>query len=382
MKRALIGLCASLLALAGAGMAGAATAAAAKTAPETASSPTACNSFRVAPSANLGTHHGEFKGISGSSSADLWAVGNIDDGASTLTEHWDGTRWARVAAPHPGLSSGLEAVTAAASNDVWAVGVWNDGTLDHALSVHWNGTSWTRLPVAGFLGLDGVAVVGPNDVWAVGEILAIRHWDGQTWSIISRPPFEDGDLHGVSGVSANDVWFAGAQEAEGAGDHTLMLHWDGIQVGQADLPVLAADNSELLAVSAIASDDVWAVGEQDVAGRTLTLIEHFDGTAWSVIASPSPGDTENELVDLTVRTADDIWAAGTWNTGGVELPPLVLHWDGVQWTQVPAQGPTGGDTIGTLEGITALPTGEVWVAGAHGVDDTSLLPLVERTRVC
>ena len=114
----------------------------------------------------------------------------------------------------------------------------------------------------------------------------------------------------------------------------------------------------LLSVTAIAADDVWAVGKDGADDSSLT--EHWDGTSWQRFPSPTLG-RETSLRAVSASSADDVWAAGTWYTGKHYFrSPIVLHWDGSSWTQVqfPAIGlPT------SLSHITALSRRDVWVVG-------------------
>jgi hypothetical protein len=343
--------------------------------------PAACRpGFRAIPTPDLGSSHGELHGVSALGGADAWAVGNVDGETATLREHWDGSHWSVVPGPDPGVSNALESVSGTGANDVWAVGAWNDGVVDHDLIEHWDGTSWTTSSSQA-LGMLGVKALAPNDVWAVGELQNIRHWDGTSWSPVAHPPSEDGDFHAVDGLSADDVWIAGAQEAEGSGDFAVVMHWDGVVVSRVPLVVPGADESEMLGIAEISPTDVWAVGEQDKGGIKHALIAHWDGTRWTEVRSPQPGAEMNELVDVSAVSADDVWAAGTWATDGVEHP-FVVHWNGSKWSVVPARSPNPHDAITTLEGISAVSAHDFWAVGAHGADDTSLLPLAERGRGC
>jgi hypothetical protein len=95
--------------------------------------------------------------VSGSAGSDIWAVG---DGKGIFTNqtfatirHWDGARWSqkvcRAASgsnPPQGYEGGgpdayFTGVAAAASNDVWAVGVSGSGPI----ILHWDGQAWTRV---------------------------------------------------------------------------------------------------------------------------------------------------------------------------------------------------------------------------------------------
>jgi hypothetical protein len=56
-------------------------------------------------------------------------------GTGTLILRWDGSRWTRVPSPTPGANAQLFAVAASSASNIWAVGIFSNGT-DNALAVH------------------------------------------------------------------------------------------------------------------------------------------------------------------------------------------------------------------------------------------------------
>jgi hypothetical protein len=49
-------------------------------------------------------------------------------------------------------------------------------------------------------------------------------------------------------------------------------------------------------VSALATDDVWAVGDYDHGDSSFahfTLIERWNGSSWSQVPSPNPGGSSH-----------------------------------------------------------------------------------------
>jgi hypothetical protein len=81
----------------------------------------------------------------------------------------------------------------------------------------------------------------------------------------------------------------GLGPVSGAAPHTGSLTGEG-SGAKLTTPNPSATSNALNGVSAIASDDVWAVGEyvDDETGVTRTLTLHWNGTAWSQFPSPSP----------------------------------------------------------------------------------------------
>jgi hypothetical protein len=80
----------------------------------------------------------DLNGVAAPAATDAWAVGNAWNSFSEVyILHWDGTAWDE--APHPAVpygSSGLEAVSAASSTDVWAAGFGDVGDTSYTLIEH------------------------------------------------------------------------------------------------------------------------------------------------------------------------------------------------------------------------------------------------------
>ncbi|MDQ3928617.1 MAG: S-layer homology domain-containing protein, partial [Chloroflexota bacterium] len=85
---------------------------------------------------------------------------------------------------------------------------------------------------------------------------------------------------------------------------------------------------------------------------------------WNLVQGSNPGAYQNRLNSLAVVSANDIWAVG-WYRGGSPEKALVLHWNGINWTQVPTPDPpSSGGTVSTyLFGVAAVATNDVWAVG-------------------
>src|SRR5204863_8090882 len=98
-----------------------------------------------------------------------------------------------------------------------------------------------------------------------------------------------------------------------SGCATLTLHWDGQAWTRIPSPNVGTFNdcSALLGVDAVSSNDVWAVGYVDTtAPGTLTLIEHWDGAQWSIVPSPSVSNSTQQLNSVSAISSNDVWAVG------------------------------------------------------------------------
>lgn len=313
---------------------------------------------------------------------DVWAVGAAYRPTSTpgtLTEHWDGTAWKVV--PSPNFNQGyneLYGAAAISSTDVWAVGYHNVAEYgsEKTMALHWNGTAWSIVPTrnigpdANMLkAVDGVA---SNDVWAVGlghsssaEVgrPLIQHWDGSRWSLSPSPNVGRGSsiLTGVTAVAADDVWAVGSHD-----DATLIEHWDGTAWTVVSSPGGARPESALYAVSAAGPDDVWATGESYDNNASDTLVEHWDGSSWTVALSVDGNKSHNSLSGVQGFAGGGVWAVGTtYDPVAVSYKTLTEHWDGAAWTIVPSPNP--GPIYDYLIGVAGFQGGDVWAVGAAHV---------------
>ncbi|MCP2340500.1 hypothetical protein [Actinomadura rupiterrae] len=256
--------------------------------------------------------------------------------------------------PLPGAGHLLYGIAATASG-VWVVGA----SGQKPLAARWDGASWTIFPdrsgsslaSAALLGarLRGIASgVGPEPApIAVGgaydrleqvDVALIRHWTGSEWTSWDKP----GLLHGIV---LNDVAFdsSGCAWAVGhASPHgPRVLRWDGTSwESSGDIPDIP--RGRLVAVAALAPDDVWAVGSAD----RDALILHFDGRAWTRV----PGRAKGPLAAVSATAPDDVWAVGH---------QTVMHWNGNRWSRVKTP-------LTSANTVTAQSRDDIWAAGGNG----------------
>ena len=124
----------------------------------------------------------------------------------------------------------------------------------------------------------------------------------------------------------------------------------------------------LLGVTAVTSAEAWAVGglgEPEIP--TAVAIQRWDGDRWLAVAGPSPGTTLNELRAVDASEPNDVWAVGRTSSGLGEQP-LVLHYDGTEWSQVKLPP----EIDGVLNGVAAISPADVWAVGSVGDPAASL----------
>ncbi|HJP66454.1 MAG TPA: hypothetical protein VKA30_09155 [Actinomycetota bacterium] len=227
--------------------------------------------------------------------------------------------------------------------------------------------------------LGAVAAVSATDAWAVGfeghvergefvEDPLIEHWDGRAWTV-ARVPDVHGLLADVAAVASDDVWAVGQAGSEDEST-SLTLHWDGRRWSAVRSPIVA--RGYLLDVSATGPEDVWAVGV--VTGTFETIVEHWDGTAWRLVSHPSPRSDYVNLGSVLAVAADDVWMAGNFLDANAADVPFSERWDGRRWRPVPMVNEGGGTLINAL----TMGQGSVWAVGRARVDDFSSVTVAER----
>jgi hypothetical protein len=300
----------------------------------------------------------------------IWAVG-IDyttNPARMLIEHWNGTAWSIVPSPSAGADVAyLFQVSALSANDIWAIGTRNNRTL----AVHWDGTVWsiaaTPNPGINENYLLDVTAVATNDVWAVGYfkngppyafLPFIVHWNGTAWSQAPGPNtgIFSNVLTAVTAIAANDIWAVGyamAQNAPASQTQTLTIHWDGSSWSV----VPSGFFNQLNDVSAVSSTDVWAVGSNTLYAITI----HWNGSSWSEVPGPDPANNDIYLNGVVALAANDAWAVGYYFSLAVgDTVPLITHWDGTAWNEMP---PAVGTPPNFLYAVAAASPQDVWAVG-------------------
>jgi hypothetical protein len=262
------------------------------------------------------------------SKTDVWSVGTKDVAGftRTLAQHFDGSAWHSVPTPNANNSDNVfNAIAGTSSSDLWAVGDYFDPNNHATLSLaeHWNGRSWSLVPtqdVALQNVLLGAYAAAPNDVWAVGFHdnvggtkggVLIEHWDGVRWRAVDAPstPFTAfSALIAADGSSPTDVWAVGDGVLKGSSTSaTLSVHWDGSRWSYVQSPNVGMQSNVLLGVASDGAGMAVAVGSSDL--NRSTLVERWNGTKWNVDRSAlSP--TYSQLNAVSLSPNDEIWAAG------------------------------------------------------------------------
>jgi hypothetical protein len=312
------------------------------------------------------------------SPTDVWAVGGSDNlrGIATpVIVHWDGKRLRSYSAFKPSRRNGsyLTAISAVASDDVWAVGV-DSGERVRPVVMHWDGRAWKRVTtprVRGNGGLNGIAAISPNDVWAVGSDdngPLVMHWNGRAWSLTSLRGLVGSKtwLSAVDGASSHDIWTVGGRNIDLDSWAPVSLHWDGRSWKHVEAfdndpgagPVTGhMDGSSFNAVDVSSRNTVWTLGFQ-WGGAESSYILRWDGRKQRVAYNY---EEYGGLSALAAVSPTNVWTVG-YSSFDPDFP-LVVHGDGKSWRiqRTPLDGLRGT----TLKAVTALSATEIWTVGNH-----------------
>ena len=283
----------------------------------------------------------------------------------------------------------LIGVGCADATECWAVGWYNNGSVDQVLIEENTGSGWSIVTSPDSDAtqnnyLFSVTCPSLSDCWAVGYYTnattnqtLIEHYDGTSWTISTSPDTsasESNVLYGVSCVTSADCWAAGDYNHSGS-DQTLLEHYNGSSwsiVGSPDTS--ASETNAFSGITCVSSTDCWAAGGYfNSGGSQQTLIEHYDGSTWSIVSSPDTSTTANDvLFAVACGGASQCWVAGYSNSTGTQQT-LIEEYNGTSWSiaSAPDTSPTEDNY---LFGLTCAGAGQCVAVGdyttAAGNDQT------------
>lgn len=269
-------------------------------------------------------------------------------------------------------------------------------------------------------------ITSEGELWFAGTIrpsfhsgpqqLAFARWDGSNLDNLSvtvgpELPADEITITDVDVISNKEAWAVGYTN-HGRLREILTVHWNGVNWSVVPTPKLPSssqgynrgtyvgyDSLGLFGVTAVSSNDVWAVGYYEVneIGRTLTL--HWDGSAWGLVSSPNidngnisyggsnqvPIDS-NYLNTVVSFSEGAVWAFGETNTNSYSNPSLAIRWDGKTWkvVEAPKLGGISAASIDKQKNIWTVNgayNSESWMASAMKAVNVEQWAKVEMPRV-
>jgi hypothetical protein len=352
--------------------------------------------WSVQPSYNFGSRDNILAGVSAASATDAWAVGTYYPSSSnvlaTLAEHFDGTHWTAYPLPNVGVQENcLLAVSMPSSGTAWAVGYYVNGKFQQqTLIEYFNGSVWSVIPSPSPGALQnilyGVAAISNSDVWAVGAAedaagiwhTLTEHWNGSDWSVIDAVEAagsSGNQFYAVKALASNNVYAVGQQSGAGFPSAALVEHWNGTEWRVVSSPSDALASALPLGVTATAST-LTIVGQQETDTAPYTTYVATGAPSKLAIAStPDAGYGENDLFGVAIGADGSTWAVG-WDidttTGNHDT--LVLQGMNGSWSLALTPGLAGDSGFAA---ITAIPGGGLWAVGVTSSAKGNYSTLIE-----
>jgi hypothetical protein len=244
---------------------------------------------------------GIFQSIAAISKTNVWAVGELIQGAKTVykpyIQHFNGSTWKAITFPHVRMTS--DTVQATSASDVWVFGLTpNSKNIAASAAYRWDGRHWHKVPVPAYTYLQGTVVLSRSNVWAFGgsfNLLGdVFHWNGRKWASYNLnlyPQF-------VSASSARNVWLTGMTWA-GKKEKATAYRWNGRRWQSVSTPHPVVDFGP--SVTALSCSNVWIGWET----TTKTYAAHWNGHRWRVVTAP--GNVEADSYDIVPDGRGGYW---------------------------------------------------------------------------
>jgi hypothetical protein len=232
-----------------------------------------------------------------------------------------------------------------------------------------------------------VTVLAPDNAWAVGSFNTDRirpfsaHWDGSSWTFHPVPQpisFANSTLWAVGASGPDNIWAAGDRQYTPPlpfaffGTHIFVVRWDGSQWQMMETPHLGGGSGDIIwGIKVFGPDDVWFVGDDhpQASAPQPALAMHWNGSSFNLtqvpIVNPEAGSRAgNPLYDISALPGGELWVAGgtdvnALGSGGYSQ---IHRYRNGQWQHIP--GPTPG-YFNQLFAIEAIAPDDVWAGGEY-----------------
>jgi len=224
---------------------------------------------------------GNFVGLSGTSTTDVWAANDAGIGCDS-TWHYNGVAWLNASSPAP---IALTAVYAPASGGAWFT--------DYAGSTVYYVSGGTMTPSSvGASNLKDIDGTGTNDIWAVGTLgggYNLTHYNGSAWA----PGYAtlSDDLIDVEAVSATNVY---------AISSSILYHYSATTTYQ------GSGTATLTYTPQAGQNNDWttaSVSTTTPTNTTVTTEYSHNSSTWTNDLTAVPA-SENLYLKFTLATTD------------------------------------------------------------------------------
>jgi len=202
-------------------------------------------------------------------------------------------------------------------------------------------------------------------VWVLGDPIGsprstLLHLENVRWSEVSAPGRH---LRAISIVAPDDVWVLGEQQV-----------WRSEGQSWSRMPLPVAATATATALGTVSRDDAYVAVVDGAGDLPTSIVLHWDGTDWTPVELPPSGSSDAAITSVEASGPNDVWAVGHRIEPAGTFSPLALHWDGTAWTdtEVPQIGPDA-----AFVDVTTMGPSDAWArvttAMQGGSPDTHLL---------
>jgi hypothetical protein len=183
--------------------------------------------------------------------------------------------------------------------------------------LHWNGSAWAEAPGSPLA--SAIDFLAPDDGWAVYAECesylwrwchsSVYHWNGASWALMATTPDTNTALIAVEAVAPDDVWFVGGQMVFHTGTpghligYAAAYRWDGQALNYVRPPQAAT--CIVRDVRRAPDGRLW-MGCADNAGIVAGILS-YDGAAWTW----QDFGAQARPLRLDFVSAQEGWAAST-----------------------------------------------------------------------
>ena len=319
-------------------------------------------------------------GMWGTSSSNVYAVGNGLDEERAVVLHYNGTNWQEI-------STGLDLtlffrIWGTGEDDVYVTGDRRNGEIFDPAVAHWDGVEWSVIEftldwticdlwrtsssqiwgfgsngIASFNGVDWTLAFdagggsqsrihgsSETNIFAVSSKEMFRY-DGYSWTDMSNRVTNSGLLH---------IWGTSEANIIAVGDDGAIIRWNGSTWN------LEESNTDftLYRIWGSGPNDIYAVGPGPFYFMDSGHIVHYNGSTWQ----PEDVGTIPGLYGVWGAGPNDVYACG-WEPIS-EIPyfeDVFLYYDGASWSEIDLPGMFFG-----CQGIAGRSAADVYLIGNEG----------------
>ena len=177
---------------------------------------------------------------------------------------------------------------------VWTNGpdnIWISGGayLNGYCVWHYDGNNWTNYDPGIYWDPRGLYGFSSNDIWMGSTDGAFWHYDGSKWSKFCQteiPDYQPFVAQGMCGNAPDNIYSVGyADSIDGMSYKAIIMHFDGTEWKQVDIPVIQSSFSHILYNNATGNFIIraWIFNEME------ENIYSFNGTTLSLLYTAESG---------------------------------------------------------------------------------------------